>query len=279
MIQNNNYDRIKKALEFIAANFESQPGMEEIASHIHLSEFHFQRLFKEWVGISPKKFLQFITLKSLKEKILDFKNLQELSESSGLSSQSRVYDLFVNIEATTPNEYKTKGRGMEIRYGIHETPFGKCLIANTDRGICALEFIDNNELEQIHALKKKWNNATLIHDQGSTSNNVLEIFRSEHQNKIKLLLSGTPFQLKVWEALIKIPYGSCSSYSTIAEAIGHPNSSRAVANAIGQNNIAYLIPCHRVIRKLGGFGGYKWGEARKLSMLGYEQAKSQSVNS
>ncbi len=259
-------------MEFIVANFTKQPGINEIANHVNLSEFHFQRLFQDWAGVSPKKFLQFVTLNELKKKLNEANNISELSEMVGLSSQSRVYDLFVNIESVTPNEYKTKGAGITIDYGIHVTPFGLCLIANTLRGICSLEFIDNNEDYAVQQLKLKWQNASIKENPQETYPLIKSIFNCKN-NPIKVLLYGTRFQIKVWEALLKIPFGKLTTYSTIANKIGRPKASRAVGNAIGQNNIAYLIPCHRVIRNLGIIGGYKWGAGRKLSIIGYEQVK------
>jgi len=270
-----NYNRIKSALEFIAANYKKQPGMNEIAEHIHLSEFHFQRIFKEWSGITPKKFLRSITFEELKKNIETTENLAELSESTGLSSPSRIYDLFVDIESVTPEEYKTKGKGIEIRYGIHETPFGKCLLANTKRGICALEFADEEPASLVQALKEKWQNATFEENQHETGAIIDTIFGNKKQ-PLKALLYGTNFQVKVWEALIKIPYGKFTSYSSVVEMLGRPNASRAVGTAIGKNNIALLIPCHRVIQQIGGIGGYKWGVERKLAIIGYEKSMNEN---
>lgn len=265
-----NYNRIKSSMEFIVSNLNKQPKINDIANHVNLSEFHFHREFKEWAGVSPKIFLQFITLNALKQNILKAENLIELSETVGLSSQSRVYDLFVNIESVTPNEYKTKGKGIKIQYGIHNTPFGQCFIANTVRGICALEFIDEHVFRTINHFKEKWINADIIENQQATESLIDTCFGNTGK-PFKTLLFGTEFQIKVWEALIKIPYGSLTSYSAIAKLINNPNASRAVGSAIGKNNIAILIPCHRVIQSLGGLGGYKWGEERKLSIIGYEK--------
>ena len=257
-------------MEFIVANFRNQPRIEEIADHVHLSEYHFERLFKDWAGVSPKKFLQYITLNELKKKIDQVRNISELSEIAGLSSQSRVYDLFVTIESVTPNEYKTKGGGINIGYGIHQSPFGSCFIANTSRGICALEFIDSSPEKVVSRFKHKWPNAVIVENNDVTSSLIDSIFYNKQQH-FKALLSGTRFQIKVWEALLNIPFGQLETYSSIAGRIGNVKASRAVGSAIGRNNIAFLIPCHRVIQSLGGLGGYKWGEARKLSMIGYEQ--------
>lgn len=266
-----NYNRIKSSMEFIASNYNKQPKIKEIADHVNLSEFHFQRIFKEWAGVSAKRFLQFITLNALKENIVSANNLIELSETVGLSSQSRVYDLFVNVESVTPYEYKSKGKGIKIQYGIHNTPFGKCFIANTVRGICALEFIDENSDRTINQFKEKWKNADITENQHATEPLIDACFGNTGK-PLKTLLYGTEFQIKVWEALIKIPYGSLTSYSSIAKFINNPKASRAVGSAIGKNNIAILIPCHRVIQRLGGIGGYKWGEDRKLAVIGYEKS-------
>ncbi len=270
-----NYDRIKTAMEFIAANFEHQPKVEDIAKHIDISEFHFQRIFKDWSGISPKKFLQYITLQELKKHISKSTNITELSEKVGLSAQSRVYDLFVNFESVTPQEFKTQGLGINIVYGIHQTPFGKCLIAATSRGVCALEFIDEDMSSILQDFKLKWKNASISENNETTLEFIDQIFYSSSKN-LKALLCGTPFQMQVWEALLKIPYGKVVSYNEIAIKINKPKASRAVANALGRNNIAILIPCHRVIRKIGALGGYKWGEGRKLSILGSEQIQKQA---
>ncbi len=265
-----NYNRIKSSLEFIVANFKKQPRIEEIASHVNLSEFHFQRIFKEWAGISPKKFLQYITLKELKKSIHNANSLLQLSGEMGLSSQSRIYDLFVKIESVTPEEYRTKGNGINIVFGIHETPLGKCLIANTKRGICAVEFI-NNEIETtLGIFKNKWKNASILESHDETKPVIDKLFRNKG-GSIKALLNGTPFQVKVWEALLKIPYGNLTTYSEIADIIDKPKACRAVGCAIGKNNIAVLIPCHRVIQSSGYLGGYKWGEERKIFLIGNEK--------
>lgn len=271
MIEGINYERIKSSMEYIVANANKQPKIEDIAKHVHLSEFHFQRIFKEWAGVSPKKFLQFITLNELKKNIESSSNLAELSETVGLSSPSRIYDLFVNIESITPNEYKTKGKGIDSSYGIHNTTFGACLIANTSRGICTLEFIDKDASLAIQLFKEKWLNASIQEDTATTAPLINSIFGNDKKT-VKALFYGTQFQIKVWEALIKIPYGKLTSYSSIAQLIGKPKASRAVGSAIGKNNLAILIPCHRVIQQLGGLGGYKWGEERKLSIIGYEKS-------
>ena len=271
-----NYSRVEDAIRYLSANFRQQPSLEEIAEHVHLSPFHFQRIFTEWAGISPKKFLQYLTLSALKEELQQSSNLIESAEKVGLSAQSRVYDLFVNIESVTPQEYKTMGSGITIEYGFHSSPFGEYFVANTERGICSLSFIDDNKDEQLSALSEKWKNARLLHHQKNTHALAENIFSvGEPRQPIHVLLKGTKFQLKVWEALLKIPFGSVSSYRGIASVIGQNNAMRAVGSAIGSNPLAFLIPCHRVIRSEGIIGDYHWGSARKAAIIGWE--KSQRV--
>ncbi|MCF2490785.1 methylated-DNA--[protein]-cysteine S-methyltransferase [Dyadobacter sp. CY347] len=272
-----NYDKIAKAIEFIVANAKEQPSLFEVAEEVSISQFHFQRVFTEWAGVSPKKFLQFITAGYLKEKIRETSNLVELAEQAGLSSQSRVYDHFISIEAVTPQEFKTSGKGLDIRYGIHPTPFGDSFIAVTDRGICAMAFIDESGREgELIALAKKWHYANIHHDQLSTKSFIDRIFgnASGSLEKLPVLIQGTNFQLKVWEALLSIPKGAVTTYQQIARSIGHPAAVRAVGTAVGDNPIAYLIPCHRVIRKEGMLGEYRWGSLRKKALIGWEAARS-----
>ena len=270
-----NYNRIKKAMEFIAGNLSQQPSIEEIAQAAGMSEFHFRRVFREWAGVSPKKFMQYLTLNELKSNIHKASSLSELSERTGLSSQSRVYDLFVKIEAVTPAEYRSGGAGLTVIYGIHTTPFGNTLVATSARGICAIEFFDDSETNAFLRLRQKWFGADIIRDQEATAD-IAETIFNKKGGTVTALLSGTPFQLKVWEALLKIPFGTLTTYSTVAEMCGSPKAGRAVGTAIGSNNIAWLIPCHRVIRSLGGIGGYKWGVDRKLAILGWERAVAEN---
>lgn len=271
------YEKIAKAIEFITENARKQPSLFDVAEEVNISQFHFQRMFTAWAGVSPKKFLQYITADYLKNKIGESTNLVELAESAGLSSQSRVYDLFTGIEAVTPQEYKTSGIGLHINYGFHETPFGECFIAVTGRGICAMAFVDENSKEQqLVMLGKKWHFASIAPDQNLTENYIHNIF-SPHLSaleKLPLLVQGTNFQLKVWEALLKIPQGAVTTYQHIANSIGNPKAVRAVGTAVGDNPIAYLIPCHRVIRKEGILGEYRWGSMRKKALIGWEAAKT-----
>lgn len=268
------YQRIEKAIQFLAENFHSQPSLKEIAGNIYVSEFHFQRLFTRWVGISPKRFLQFLTKEYAKTLLEKSINLLDVTYESGLTSPGRLHDLFVTCEAVTPGEYKTKGAGLEIAYGYHATPFGECMLAKTDRGICGLSFVQSGGRRPVFAdLKNKWTNAKLVEDPQLTRPFVKQIFNpSEEKNSapLHLILNGTNFQIKVWEALIKIPMGAVVSYESVAAHIGMPKASRAVGNAVGSNPVSFIIPCHRVIRKTAEFGNYGGGVARKMAMLGWE---------
>jgi AraC family transcriptional regulator of adaptative response/methylated-DNA-[protein]-cysteine methyltransferase len=272
-----NYQRIETALQYIAQNLDTQPKVEDIAAQVHLSKHHFQRIFKAWAGISPKKFLQYLTLQSLKKEIDNAPNILALSETAGLSAQSRAYDLFVKIEAVTPGEFKQKGKGLTIYYGYHSSPFGTCFLAATERGICALDFLSDNESTELTAIQKRFSSATFFEDKAKTATLINQIFTPNLEQAIPLLLSGTPFQIKVWEALLKIPFGYLQSYQQIARAIGNPKASRAVGSAIGQNHIGYLIPCHRVIRSVGSISEYKWNKTRKTSMIGWEKAQLEDL--
>ncbi|MFL5810781.1 MAG: bifunctional helix-turn-helix domain-containing protein/methylated-DNA--[protein]-cysteine S-methyltransferase, partial [Flavisolibacter sp.] len=254
--------------------FREQPSLDEVASKVHLSPFHFQKIFTDWAGISPKKFLQFLTVEELKKELQSSNNIADAAYSVGLSAQSRVYDLFVNIEAVTPQEYKTQGKGINIEYGFHETPFGTSFIAQTEKGICAMSFVDDNEDLVLNEFTSEWLNASIKKNQHSTGAIIEQIFEESPERKeLKLLLKGTKFQLKVWEALLKIPFGSVSSYQNIATSIGQLGAIRAVGSAVGANPVAFIIPCHRVIRSQGMIGQYHWGTRRKTAMIGWERAK------
>lgn len=274
-----NYEKIAKAIEYISENVKNQPSLFEVAEEVNISQFHFQRMFTEWAGVSPKKFLQYITADYLKGKIKESTNLVELAESAGLSSQSRVYDLFTGIEAVTPQEFKTDGKGLHISYGFHQTPFGECFIAVTERGICAMAFVDRETREhQLILMGKKWHFATIEPNQKVTESYIHRIFSPnlDTLEKLPIMVQGTNFQLKVWEALLTIPQGSVTTYQQIANSIGNPKAVRAVGTAVGDNPIAYLIPCHRVIRKEGILGEYRWGSLRKKALIGWEAAKMDS---
>lgn len=272
-----NYQRIEQAIRYLEANVHRQPELDEVAEKVHLSPFHFQRIFTEWAGISPKRFLQYLTVDYLKEKLQQTRNLVEAAEAAGLSSQSRVYDLFTTLEAVTPQEYKQKGAGIRIEYGFHETRFGTCLIGVTERGICWLSFIppDQEPRFELENMKAYWHNSVFHEDRLLTEEFVRYIFQQESlPKKLHVLVKGTNFQVKVWEALLRVPLGSVTTYQDIAWQINNPNALQAVGSAVGANPIAYLIPCHRVIRKDGILGEYRWTPARKKSIIGWEMSQT-----
>lgn len=269
-----NYNRIAKAIAFIQTNFKQQPSLEEIAEHVHLSPFHFQRLFQEWAGTTPKKFLQYISLQHAKKILQESKSTETATFETGLSSSSRLHELFVNIESMTPAEYKNDGAFLVIYYSTQTTPFGEICIGSTQKGICHISFIDEHE-NPIPHLQQNFANAEFIPQKMAIHQEVIHFFTNTATltSPLHLHLKGTPFQLKVWEALLKIPQGQLQTYGDIAQRIGNAKSSRAVGTAIGSNPIAFLIPCHRVIQTSGLFGGYMWGPIRKTAIIGWEYAK------
>lgn len=272
------YTRIEQAILYLDRSHPNQPSLKELARQAGLSEFHFQRLFTRWAGVSPKRFVQFQTLEHARQVLEQSRSLLTASWEVGLSGAARLHDLFVAGEAVTPGNYKAAGDGLTISYGFHPTPFGACLIATTDLGVCNLAFLGETSQEAaLDDLTRKWHAAILRPDQRGTGLVVAKIFGDPATNAaggaLRLALRGTNFQLKVWEALLRIPSGAVASYDDVATAIGAPGASRAVGTAIGQNPVAYLIPCHRVIRKTGAFGNYRWGLARKQAMLGWEAAR------
>ncbi len=276
--QNINYYRIAAAIEYIKTNFKHQPDLDEVAKKIDLSPFHFQRLFVEWAGTSPKKFLQHVTVEYAKDLLKKNQlTLFETAYQSGLSGTGRLHDLFTKIEGMTPAEYKNNGKGLLINYSYAKTLFGDIIIASTAKGICYLAFEDhkNNALSN---LEKLFSNAVFTEKTDLIQENALKIFKQDQDttdlNEIKLHLKGTDFQLKVWQMLLKIPVGTLSTYGAIAQNIQNYNASRAVGTAIGSNPVAFLIPCHRVIQSSGNYGGYMWGEVRKMAIIGWEGIKT-----
>ena len=270
------YYRIEQALRYLQANHRRQPSLAEVAESVHLSEYHFQRLFLRWVGISPKRFLQYLTKENAKALLARSNSLLDVSLAVGLSGPGRLHDLFITCEAVTPGEYKVRGAGLTIRYGFHPTPFGESLLALTERGLCGLSFAGPDSRQALLAdLQQRWGQAELVADPAATAPYAARIFALAHDPEappLQLYLSGTNFQLKVWQALLHIPAGELTTYGQIASALGSPKASRAVGSAVGDNPIAYLIPCHRVIRQAGGLGGYRYGLPRKQAILGWEQA-------
>ncbi|WP_341529686.1 methylated-DNA--[protein]-cysteine S-methyltransferase [Nostoc sp. UHCC 0302] len=274
------YERIAQAIAFMRENHLSQPDLATVAQYVHLGEYHFQRLFTRWAGISPKRFLQYLTVEYAKSKIAQTKSLLDLTLDVGLSSPGRLHDLFVNLEAMSPGEFKSGGVGLQIYYGIHDTTFGKSLIATTSRGICNLHFLDVMNAENAEQiLHQEWTKADIVRDQQVTQEICDRIFNTSKLTSGKplvLFVKGTNFQIQVWRGLLKIPFGSITTYKGLSKAIGHPNAVRAVGNALGNNPIGYLIPCHRVIRESGDMGGYRWGIERKTTIIGWEATQANS---
>jgi AraC family transcriptional regulator of adaptative response/methylated-DNA-[protein]-cysteine methyltransferase len=271
-----NYIRIAEAIEYIKTNFKKQPNLEDVAKQVHLSPFHFQRLFSEWAGTTPKKFLQYISIEHSKKLLTDKQaTLFDTAFETGLSGTGRLHDLFINIEGMTPAEYKNGGKNLNINFSLAESPFGNLIVASTPKGICYMAFNDNEE-KALEELKGKFPNATFKSKLDLIQQNALFIFQNDWNklHQIKLHLKGTDFQVKVWETLLKIPMGQLSTYGSIADRIGNPNASRAVGTAIGNNPVAFLIPCHRVIQSNGNIGGYMWGNTRKTAIIGWESAKT-----
>jgi AraC family transcriptional regulator of adaptative response/methylated-DNA-[protein]-cysteine methyltransferase len=270
------YQRIATAIDYIQTNFQAQPTLDDIAQHVHLSPFHFQRLFSEWAGTSPKKFLQYISLAHAKTLLKNQASLLETTMATGLSGASRLHDLFITIEGMTPAEYKNGGAQLTICYSFEHTLFGDVLVASTDKGICHLAFYDD-EVLALSELSNKFPNACYRQQQDSIQQSALTLFKHDwHESAdIKLHLKGSEFQLKVWESLLKIPLGQLSSYGDIAAQIDKPKAARAVGSAIGDNPVAFLIPCHRVIQASGALGGYHWGITRKMAMIAWEMAQTE----
>ena len=270
-----NYSRIAEAIGYITENYKAQPGLEEVAEKIHVSPFHFQRMFTEWAGVSPKKFLQYITVEHAKKMLKeDQASLFDTAFETGLSGTGRLHDLFINIEGMSPGEYKNGGEELTINYSFAESPFGNILVASTQKGICHLAFADD-EKTALEVLKNMFPKAAYRQMVDLAQQNVLYIFTHDWSklHQVKLHLKGTAFQLKVWEAMLKIPMGRLATYGGIANWIRQPGASRAVGAAIGDNPVAFLIPCHRVIQSSGIFGQYHWGAVRKTAMIGWEAAQ------
>ena len=272
-----NFNRITAAINYIQANFKSQPSLEEIAEKVNLSPFHFQKLFSEWAGTSPKRFLQYISISHAKKLLKENETLFNTALETGLSGTGRLHDLFINIEGMTPGEYKNGGENLNINYSFAESPFGNLIVASTQKGICHIAFY-NEELSALSNLKKLFPFASYKQMMDLDQQNALFIFNHDWKklNQIKLHLKGTDFQLKVWETLLKIPMGKLSTYGAIAGKLQNPKASRAVGTAIGDNPVAFLIPCHRVIQSSGALGGYHWGMDRKSAIIGWEAAKAET---
>jgi AraC family transcriptional regulator, regulatory protein of adaptative response / methylated-DNA-[protein]-cysteine methyltransferase len=270
------YTRIEKTIRYLEANFRAQPSLAEVAAQVHLSEYHFQRLFRRWAGISPKRFLQVLTADYARQLLQASRTVLEVSDAAGLSSAGRLHDLMVNLHAMTPGEIQAQGTNLRIQYGFHPSPFGECLIAISARGICAIEFIANEGRDAALAqLMQQWPAASWQRQPRATRPVATRLFAAARAQgeRLDLLVQGSNFQVKVWEALLRIPSGCIASYEDIAARVAAPTATRAVASAIARNPIALFIPCHRVIRKSGVIGEYRWGSARKKALLGWEVAQ------
>lgn len=270
-----NYQRIAQAIDYIQLHFKSQPSLDEIARAIGLSPFHFQRLFSDWAGVSPKQFMQFLSLEYAKDLLQKAPiNLLDVAYATGLSGTGRLHDLFVKIEGMTPGEFKNGGANLCINYDFTDSPFGKLLIASTAKGICHL-FFSEGEGSALDELQRRFPNAHFQHTSDPLQQAAQSVFQQDWRQlpQVKLHLKGTQFQLKVWQALLSIPLGQVVSYGALARQIDKPKAARAVGTAIGSNPVAFLIPCHRVITASGAFGGYLWGETRKRAITGWEAAK------
>ena len=271
-----NFDRIAASIDYIEQNFKSQPSLDELAAKIHLSPFHFQRLFTEWAGTSPKQFLQYISIEYAKKLLKQNQaSLFDTAIETGLSGSSRLHDLFIKLEGMTPGEYKNGGASLYVNYSFSATPFGNIIVASTVKGICYIAFFED-EGKALQTLQAIFPNAVYKLQTDYIQQNALLFFSNDWNTlpQIKLHLRGTAFQLKIWESLLKIPMGKLAAYGQIARHIQHPNASRAVGTAIGDNPVAFLIPCHRVIKACGAIGGFMWGSTRKKAIIGWEASQS-----
>ena len=270
----NDYERIAAAILYLRDHFKQQPTLDEVARHVFLSTFHFQRMFKRWAGVSPKKFLQYISVQHAKELLKNKASINDATYESGLSGTGRLHDLFVTLEGMTPGEFKNGGEQLSILYSFAESPFGDVIVASTGKGICHLSFV-GSEKEGLGHLHGVFPNATFSQKLDLLQQSALRVFTSDWENlsNVKLHLKGTPFQLKVWETLLRIPMGRLTTYSSVGRAIARPRASRAVGSAVGENPVAFLIPCHRVIRSSGVIGEYHWGAIRKTAIIGWEAAR------
>ena len=265
--------RISHAIEYLTNNFEMQPSLDDAAREAGLSSFHFQRMFTRFVGVSPKKFIQHLTLNRAKESLASSASVLDAAYDAGLSGPGRLHDLFVTHESLTPGEWKAKGAGKNIAYGWHPSPFGDCLIVASQRGVCGLAFeLEEGRDATIEDLFSSLGEARRKEDPSLTKEFADRIFDGEELN---VVLRGTPFQLKVWEGLLRIPSGVVTSYEGLARSLGRPTAARAVASAVARNPVSWLVPCHRVLRGMGAITGYRWGPSKKRSMLAVEAAASE----
>jgi AraC family transcriptional regulator of adaptative response/methylated-DNA-[protein]-cysteine methyltransferase len=270
------YKRIAEAIDFLKLNYKRQPTLDEAAAHVNLSPFHFQRMFRDWAGVTPKQFLQYLSVEHAKTILKDKQtSLFDTAYETGLSGTGRLHDLFIKVEGMTPGEYKNGGEQLQINYSFAESPFGPVIVASTPKGICYMAFVDGTDEEAFAELQKQFPNAVFSNFLDTIQQNAIFIFTQDWSklSEIKLHLKGTPFQIKVWETLLKVPLGGLVTYSGLAGGLQKPNASRAVGSAVGDNPVAFLIPCHRVIKATGETGQYHWGSQRKNAMIGWEASK------
>ncbi|NTX15924.1 methylated-DNA--[protein]-cysteine S-methyltransferase [Myxococcus sp. CA056] len=276
------YARIEQAILYLDAHAREQPSLDDVAAHVGLSPFHFQRLFTRWAGISPKRFLQVHTLSSARRLLAERRSVLDTSFAVGLSGGGRLHELFVTLTAMTPGEFKLGGEGLTVHHGVHVSPFGECLIAVCERGICGLHFLTGaSEAQALAELRAQWPKATFVESIRETAPWVERIFPEappSGHTPLSVLVKGTPFQVQVWQALLRVAPGEVATYEDLARAIGKPKAVRAVGTAVGGNSVALLIPCHRVLRKTGVFGDYRWGPARKQVMLAWESLRYGAEN-
>jgi AraC family transcriptional regulator, regulatory protein of adaptative response / methylated-DNA-[protein]-cysteine methyltransferase len=275
MTMDTDYQRIEHAIRYLAENLEAQPSLDDVAGTLGLSPFHLQRLFRRFAGVTPKQFLQHLTVERAKDALDASQSVLDASLAAGLSGPARLHDHFVTLEAMTPGEYKAGGEGLEIRYATASTLFGEMFVAQTPRGICALSFSDSGGAEELEALRNQWFCAHLVHDGAIAQKTAAQIFEGATSEKpLRVVAAGTNFQIRVWRALLEVPFGAVRTYRQIADAIGAPDSSRAVGNALAANPIAFLIPCHRVILSTGAIGQYRWQPFRKRALLAWERSRA-----
>jgi AraC family transcriptional regulator of adaptative response/methylated-DNA-[protein]-cysteine methyltransferase len=275
------YTRIAQAIGFFRENFKAQPKLDEVAEHVNLSPFHFQRMFKDWAGVTPKQFLQYLSVEHAKEILKhEDANVFNTALETGLSGGGRLHDLFIKVEGMTPGEYRNGGAMLQINYSFADTPFGKVIVASTAKGVCHMAFVDEGEEKALEQLKANFPNAVYNQLVDRTQQNALFIFTQDWNrlDEIKLHLKGTDFQIKVWEALLKVPAGGLTTYASLAKKAGSENAYRAVGTAVGSNPVAFLIPCHRVIKSTGEIGQYHWGSTRKNAIIGWEAALKERVD-
>lgn len=279
MTSQQHYQLIADALHWLCANQHNQPSLDELASHVGLSPHYMQRLFQDWAGVSPKQFLKYLTKTQAMERLRQGQTVLDSAISSGLSGPGRLHDLLLDTQAMTPGEAKRKGLGVEVSFGYGLTPFGEALLGWTDKGICFLGFCHEGGKQRTwNHFCKQWPDANLAEHNEEAIKKLEEIFDEKEQKRLKIWLRGSPFQLKIWEALLNLPTGSHCTYGGLAAFTGHAGASRATGSAVGRNPVSWLIPCHRVINSLGGLGGYRWGTNTKQAMIGYEAAVSKHTS-